>query len=120
MPLDEHPAPGIDLLVDVDLDRADIGAAAVERRSEGQVAVFPRVEGRVDDQADRAGIGGAVAEAAAAPIDRAGVHAGAAADAFERGPELLHAQALGAAVVDQHDMHLAAGPRARGNARCTA
>ena len=63
-------------------------AAAVERGSEWQVAVFSRVEGRIDDQADRPGIGRAVAQPSAAPIDRAGVHAGAAADAFKRGPEL--------------------------------
>src|SRR6516164_4855963 len=106
------PAPvAIDLLVDVDLDRTDIAAAAVQCRSERQVAVFALVEGRVDDQTDRARIGGTVAEAAAAPVDRAGVYAGAAADAFERGPELRHAEALGPAVVDQHDVHLAACPR---------
>src|SRR6516164_176824 len=95
------PAPvAIDLLVDVDLDRTDIAAAAVQCRSERQIAVFSLVEGRVDDQADRTRVGGAIAEAAAAPIDRTGVHAGATADAFERGPELLEAQSLGPAVVD--------------------
>src|SRR5712675_2159256 len=41
MLLHENTPPGIDLLVNVDLHRADIGAAAVERRSEWQVAVFP-------------------------------------------------------------------------------
>jgi len=35
VPLDQHPPPGIDLLVNVDLDRADIAAAAIERRGEG-------------------------------------------------------------------------------------
>src|SRR5208283_4127358 len=37
--LHELSAPGIDLLVDVDLHRADVGAAAVESRRERQVAV---------------------------------------------------------------------------------
>jgi Fusaric acid resistance protein family len=37
VPLDQHPSPGIDLLVDIDLDGADVGAAAIERRSEWQV-----------------------------------------------------------------------------------
>src|SRR5271163_945662 len=41
-------APGVDLLVDVDLDGAYIAAAAIERRRERQVAVFMRIEGRVD------------------------------------------------------------------------
>src|SRR5271166_1840341 len=49
--------PFVDLIVDVDLHRADIGAAAVERRGIGQIAVFTDVEGRVDDDADRTGIG---------------------------------------------------------------
>src|SRR3979490_1265417 len=70
MLLHENTPPRIDLLVYVDLHRADIGAPAVKRRSEWQVAVFPRVEGRIDDEADRAGIGGAVAQAPAAPIAR--------------------------------------------------
>src|SRR5258707_8973163 len=107
----ENTPPRIDLLVDVDLHRADIGATAVERRSEWQVAVFARVEGRIDDEADRAGVGGAVAQATAAPIDRTGVHAGAAADAFQGRPELLQAQALGPAVVHEDHMHLATRPR---------
>src|SRR5215467_8329031 len=54
--LDEYPSPRIDLLVDIDLDRADVAAAAVQCRSKRQVAVFTLVEGRVDDQPNRAGI----------------------------------------------------------------
>src|SRR6516162_5175622 len=111
VPRDEHPTPRIDMLVDVDLDRTDIAAAAVQCRSKRQVAEFALVEGRIDDQTDGARIGGTVAEAAAAAVDRAGIHAGAAADAFKRGPELLHPQTLGPAVVHQHDMHLPAFPR---------
>src|SRR6516164_7104683 len=62
MPLDEHPSPRIDLLVDVDLHRTNIGATAIECRSEWQIAVFSLIEGRVDNQTDRAGVSGAVAE----------------------------------------------------------
>src|ERR1700730_2175502 len=112
VPLHEHAPPRIDLLVDVDLNGADVAAAAIQGRSEGQVAILPRVEGRIYDEADWAGISGPVAQAAAAAVDRAGVHAGAAADAFQRRPELLHAQSLGPAVVHQHHVHLAARPRA--------
>src|SRR5271154_3576057 len=50
VPFHKFPAPGVDLLVDVDLDRADIGAAAIEARSEWQVVVFVSIEGRIDDQ----------------------------------------------------------------------
>src|ERR1700676_1313574 len=111
MLLHENTPPRIDLLVNVDLHRADIGATAVQRRSEWQVAVFPRVEGRIDNETDRAGIGGAIAQAAAAPIDWTGVHAGAAADAFQGRPEFLQAQTLGPAIVHEHHMHLATRPR---------
>src|SRR5271165_6877258 len=108
MLLHELSAPGVDLLVDVDLHWADVAAAAVERRSKGQIAVFARVERRIDDEANGAGISGSVAEAAAAPVNRTGVHAGPTADTFERCPELRHPQALGPAVIHQHDVHLAA------------
>src|SRR5215469_1790942 len=111
VPLDEYSSPRIDLLVDVDLNRADIAAAAVQCRSKRQVAVFALVEGRIDDQTDRPGIGGAITEAAAAPVDWAGVHTGAAPDTFKRRPELLHSEALGATIVDQHHVHFAARTR---------
>src|ERR1700739_1632103 len=111
MALHEFLPPRVDLLVDVDLDRTDVAAAAVERRRERQVAVFVRIEGRIDDQADRARISCPVAQATAAAIDRAGVHAGAATDAFERGPELLKSETRRAAVVHQHHMHFAAPAR---------
>jgi hypothetical protein len=42
--LGDDLAPLVDLLVDVDLDRADAGAAAVQRRRERQRAVFAQVE----------------------------------------------------------------------------
>src|ERR1700751_5974400 len=105
--LHDLTTPGVDLLVDVDLHRTDVGAAAVERRSERQIAVLAGIEGGIDDDADGPGISGAVTQSAAAPIDRAGVHAGATADALERGPELFHAEPRRAAVVDQHEVHLA-------------
>jgi len=42
VPLHELSAPAKDLLVDVDLDRADVAAAAVQGRGERQIAVFVR------------------------------------------------------------------------------
>jgi hypothetical protein len=75
------------------------------------------VEGRIDDQADRARIGGAVAELPASTVDWTGVHAGAAANAFQRRPELFHAKPCRPTIVDQHDVHLAAvagPPKVRG------
>src|ERR1700677_388635 len=56
-----------DLLVDVDFDWTHVGATAVQRRGERQLAVFVRVERRVKNNADRTGIGRPVAETAAAP-----------------------------------------------------
>src|SRR6478609_5518947 len=53
--LADHLPPLVDLLVDVDLDRADTRAATVQGRSKGQRAVFAQVEGRVDDYADGSG-----------------------------------------------------------------
>src|SRR5262249_57482876 len=105
---DEVGEERVELVVDVELDRADIAEGAVERGSKRQVAVFVPVERRIDDEADRTGISGAIAQSAAAPIDRAGIHAGSATDAFERGPELGQAEALGTAVVVPHEVHLAA------------
>ncbi len=61
VPLHELTPPSVDLLVNVNLHRTDIGAAAVERRGEGQVAVFARVECRIDDETNGTGICGAVA-----------------------------------------------------------
>jgi len=40
MPLHENAPPRIDLLVDVDLDRADIAAAAVEQEANGRLLYF--------------------------------------------------------------------------------
>src|SRR5580704_8098954 len=59
--LHEFTPPGVDLLVNVDLHRTDIAAASIKRGGEGQIAVFARVERRIDDEADGTGIVGAVA-----------------------------------------------------------
>src|SRR6516164_985355 len=54
--------PFIDLLVNIDLDRADIRAARVERRGKWEIAVFAHIEGRIDDHPDRTRIGCAVTQ----------------------------------------------------------
>ena len=77
-----------------------------------QAVVLGRIAGRRQDRADRPGHRRFVAVAAAAAIDRAGVHARAAANAVERAAEFVAAQDFAAAVVDQHDVHFAARPRA--------
>src|ERR1022692_5068209 len=68
VPLGNDLAPFVDLLVNVDLHRANAGAAPVERRGKWQRAVLAKVERRVDDDADRSRIGRAVAQAPAAPV----------------------------------------------------
>ena len=45
-------------------------------------------------------------------IDRAGVHAGAAADALQRMPEIGHAKPAASPVVNQHDVQFPTLPRA--------
>ena len=60
-----------------------------------------------------------VAVPAAAPEDRAGVHAGAAADAVQRAAEAWLAEDVRSAVVHQHDVQLAARPRAVKVRACT-
>src|SRR5206468_3096630 len=90
------------------LDWADIGAAAVEGGSEREVAVFADIESRIDDDADRTRVGRAIAQPSASAVDRAGIHARSTPDAFERIPEIAHAEALRAPIVDQHDVKLAA------------
>ena len=87
--LRHHPPPIGDLLVDVDLDRTDIAATAVQRRGERQLAVLVGVERGVKNNADRTRVGRSVAQTAAAAIHGAGVHARPAANAFERCPEVL-------------------------------
>src|SRR5262245_9042765 len=55
--------PFVNLLVNVDLDRANVRATAVECGGKGKVAVFADIECGIDDDADRTGVGRAVAEA---------------------------------------------------------
>ena len=91
-------------------DRADLEAGAAQRRGVGQ-RVDLRVgadalEQRVEDRADRAGVDRAVGVAADPLVDRADVQAGRAADAAQRLPADLVGQRAGAAVVEQHDVHL--------------
>src|SRR6202163_3053790 len=57
-------APGVNLLVNIDFHRTDVGATAVQCGCERQVAIFPRVERRIDDQPDRSRIGSPVAQPA--------------------------------------------------------
>ena len=96
--------PFIDLLVNVDLDRADVGAACIQRGSEREIAIFADIESGIDDDPDRTRVSRAITQPSASAVDRAGIHAGAAADAFERIPEIRHAKPLRAAIIDQDDM----------------
>src|SRR3984957_16395854 len=89
MLLHQLAPPRIDLLVNIDFHGANVRTTPVQRRGEGQVAELSHIERRVDYESDGSRVSGAVTQAATAPIDRAGIHAGTAADAFERGPKLL-------------------------------
>ena len=84
--------------------RTDALAAAAEGRGVGQVGRFLDAQQlRRQHRADRAGIDPAIGMAADRAIDRAMVHAGAAADAAQH---VLHlgAQHRGAAVVEDDDV----------------
>ena len=86
--------------------RADALAAAAEGRGVGQVGCLLDADQlRRQDRADRAGVDPAIGMAADRAVDRAMVHAGAAADAAQH---VLHpgAEHRGAAVVEQHDVVL--------------
>ena len=72
------------LLIQRDLDRTNVGTRSAQAAGVGQRMVGLGVLSRIEHRADRAGNGGVVAVAAATPIDRAGVHAGTAADAAQR------------------------------------
>src|SRR6185295_17624640 len=63
VPLGDNLAPFVDLLVNIDLHRANAGAAAIERRGKRPRAVFAQIERGVDDDADRSRIGRTVAQA---------------------------------------------------------
>ena len=104
-----------ELLMQIDLHRANVAARSAQAARERQAFVFVRFAGGVDNRADRAADGDAVAVAAAAAIDGAGVEAGAAANAIERAAEIGAAEQFAAAIVDEHDVQLAAG---RGPWKC--
>src|SRR6202795_1590415 len=111
-----HLPPGVDLFMDVDLYRTDVRATAIQGRRKRKLTVAPDIESRHHDDSDRAHIGRTVAEPATPAVYGTGVHAGGTADALQRRPELLHAQAGRAAVVNQDYVHftvLARGSKVR-------
>ena len=71
--------PFVQLFVYVNLDRADIGAGAAERRGKRQLAVFLRVYTGREYRPDRRLLGGFVSVSVAAPFDLASIFAGSAA-----------------------------------------
>ena len=95
---------------DVDGDRAHVPTGPAERRGVGKrvdlgVLTDTPQEG-VEDGADRAGVDRPVGMATDPLVDRAGVEAGGAADAAQRLSGELVGQRAGAAVVEEHDVHL--------------
>ena len=77
----------------------------VGQRVDLRVGADP-LEQRVEDGADRARVDRAVGVPTDPLVDRAGVQAGRAADAAQRLPADLVGQRPGAAVVEQHHVHL--------------
>src|SRR6266511_5628867 len=92
------------LPVQVDLHGADRVARAAQRGGERQRAMGGGIAGGREDAADRPGHHPAVAVPSAAPEHRAGVHAGAAADAGERAAHGGIGEEARAAVVDDDDV----------------
>ena len=89
---------------DVDLHRAGVVAGAAQGRGVGQGVVLLRRDPgqqRGQDRADRSRVGGSVGVPAGAFVDGADVHAGAAADAVQRGAAHLVGQGGAASVVQQ-------------------
>src|SRR6516162_11522169 len=66
------------------------------------------IESGIDDDADRTRVSRAITQPSASAVDRAGIHARSTPDAFQRIPEIAHAETLRASVVDEHDVELAA------------
>src|SRR4029077_11916139 len=112
MLLVHHRAPGIDLLVNIDLYRAHVGTASVQGRRERQFAIAANVKGRHRNKAYWPHVCGPITKTAAAAKDGTSVHASSAPNAFQRRPELFHAKPRRAAVVHDHNVHLAAFARA--------
>ena len=99
------------LFVQVDLHRADIAARATGGAGKRHAAVLPDVAAGAQRGADRPRNDVAVAVAGGAAVYRAGVHAGAAADAAQALREVVAAEDVAAAVIDDDDVHLPARPR---------
>src|SRR3989440_1401663 len=76
-------APGQQLVMQVDAHRADVAAGPAQGGRERQRGVLLGIDMRREDGPDRTGDRHAIAVATAAAIDRAGIHAGGAADALE-------------------------------------
>ncbi len=93
----------------VDLYRADLVAGPAKRGGKRQLARLLQPDHvRHDHRADRARINPAIGPAPHAAIDRAGVQARAATDAEQAHAGLRVGQNAGPAVVDDHDVQLAA------------
>ena len=87
--------------------RAHLPAGSAQRRGRGQpTGCLHAQQMRRHDLADGPRIGRAIGMAADAGIDGAVVHAGTAADALQRGSQLLIGVGLRASVVQQHEVHL--------------
>ena len=76
------------------------------RAASRPVVLADPAQQRVEDRTDRAGVDRAVGVTAGPLVDRAHVEAGRATDAPQRLPADLVGQRPGAAVVEQHDVHL--------------
>ena len=82
---DRFPTQPNDEIHQRNLHRADFGATAAQARCVQDVAgLFDALHLRIEDLADRTGIGVLVGMAADPGVDRAMVHAGGAADAAQR------------------------------------
>jgi len=87
-----------------DPDRAEFAARTTEAAGVGQLGMPDGVASGFEDGADRARDRGAVAVSPTAPIDRAGVETGTAADARQRFAESRAPEKLASAVVDDDDV----------------
>ena len=111
--LTEH----VQLMMQIDLDRADIRTRTAQAAGEGQTVILADVTHWTQDRTDRPGNGGCVTVPAASSIDGAGIQASSAANAAERIPVLYDCRATHCGRYRQ--ARCAVLPRApgRGNAR---
>ena len=90
-----------------DAHRADLAAGATESRGLRQFPLpVQALELGFEDAADGSGVDGAIGMTAEAGVDRTMIHAGAAADAAQRGPQRPIPMDAGAAIVEQDKVHL--------------